>query len=122
MTSSQDYFDFCHDIARSEKRHVFACVKTYDKTGTYISLKIFKKENGVNEFRLNQKLTLSMQELEHVGENIDAIRRITISKFANEQSSSGKRKLYPGSSLKTNVHKQSADSKIKKAPESDKEN
>ena len=59
-------------------------VKAYDTTGTYISLKPFKKENADNEFRFNQKLTLSMQELEQVGENIDAIRRITLSKFANE--------------------------------------
>ena len=91
-----------HDIARSEKLYVVACVKTYDNTGTYISLKLFKKENGDNEFRVNQKLTLSMQELQQVGVNIDAIRRITLSKFANEQSSSGKRKLQPGSSLETN--------------------
>ena len=75
MSSSQDYFDFYHDTARSEKRYVVACVKTYDNTGTYISLKLFKKENGDNEFRFNQKLTLSMQELEQVGENIDAIRK-----------------------------------------------
>ena len=102
MSSSQDYLDFYHDIAHSEKRYVVACVKTYDNTGTYISLKLFKKENADNEFRFNQNLTLSMQELEQVGENIDAIRRITLSKFANEQSSYGKRKLQPGSSLETN--------------------
>ena len=58
MSSSQDYFDFYHDIALSEKLYVVACVKTYDNTGTYISLKIFKKENADNEFRFNQKLTL----------------------------------------------------------------
>ena len=44
MSSSQDYFDFYHDTARSEKRYLVACVKTYDNTGTYISLKHFKKE------------------------------------------------------------------------------
>ena len=60
MSSSQDYFDFYHDIARSEKRYVVACVKTYDNTGTYILLKLFKKENGDNEFRFNQKLILSL--------------------------------------------------------------
>ena len=125
MSSSQDYFHFYHDTAHSEKRYVVACVKTYDNTGTHISLKRFKKENADNEFRFNQKLTLSMQELEQVGENIDAIRvepgcnfflpellcsfanferviLLTLSKFAIEQSSSGKRKLQPGSSLETN--------------------
>ena len=123
MSSSQDYFDFCHDIAHSEKRYVVACVKTYDKTGTYISLKLFKKDNADSEFRFNQKLTLSMQELEQVGENIDAIRRIFLSKFANEQSSSGKMKLQPGSSLETNGQSRSCRfKKSKKFSESDKEN
>ena len=54
----QDYFDSYHDIAHSEKRYVVTCVKTYDNTGTYVSLNIFKKENGDNEFRFNQKLSL----------------------------------------------------------------
>ena len=116
MSSSQDYFDFYHDIARSEKRYVVACVKTYDNTGTYRSLKLFKKENGDNEFRFNQKLTLSMQELEQV-ENIDAIRRITLSKFANEQSSSGKRKLQPGFNLETNGESRSCRFKKSKKPQ-----
>ena len=53
-------------------------VETYDDTGTYISLKLFKKENGDNEFRINQKITLSMNELEQVREDNDAIRRITL--------------------------------------------
>ena len=117
MSSSQDYFDFYHDIARSEKRYVVACVKTYDNTVTYISLKLFKKENGDNKFRFNQKLNLSMQELEQVGENIDAIRRITLSKFANEQSSSGKRKLQLGFYLKTNGESRSCRFKNQKKPQ-----
>ena len=59
-----------------------------------------------------------MQEFEEVGENIDAIRRITLSKFASEQSSSGKRKLQPGYSLETNGQSRSCRfKKIKKASE-----
>ena len=114
MSLSQDYFDFYQEIARSEERYAVACVKTYDNAGTYISRKLFKKENADNEFRFNQKL--SMQELEEVGENIDAIRRITLSKFANEQSSSGKRKIQPGSSLETNGQNRS--SRFKKSKKS----
>ena len=98
-------------------------MKTYDNNGTYLSLKLFKKENEDNEFRFNQTLTLSMQELEQEGENIDDIRRITLSKFANEQSSSGKRKLQPGSNLETNGQSRSFRfKKSKKASKSDKEN
>ena len=90
-------------------------MKTYDNTGNYISLKLCKKENS--EFRFNQKLTLSMQELEQVGEVIDAIRRITRSKFANDQSRSGKRKLQPVYSLKTNGRSRSCRFKKPKNPQ-----
>ena len=44
MSSSQDYFGFHHNIARSEKHYVIACVKTYDNTGTSMSLNLFKKK------------------------------------------------------------------------------
>ena len=64
-----------------------------------------------------------MQEREQVGGNIDAIRRITLSKYANEQSSSGKRKLQSGSSLNQMVNIVAEDSKKqKKSTGSDKEN
>ena len=122
MSSSQDYFDLYHNIARYEKRYVVACVKTYDNTGTYISLSLFQIENGDKELRFNKKLALSMQELEQVGENIDAIREITLSKFVNEQSSSDKRNLQPGSSLETNGQSRSCRCKKSKKPQSDKEN
>ena len=126
MSSSQDYFDFYHNIALSGEQYVVACVKTYDNAGTYISLKFFKKENGDNEFRFNQKLTLSIQELEQGGENFDAFRRKTLSEFENKHSSSGKRKLKPGSSLETNGQSRSCrfkkpKKKFKKS-ENDKEN
>ena len=39
--------DFSHDITCTEKRYVVAWVKTYDSTGTYITVKLFKK----NKFR-----------------------------------------------------------------------
>ena len=39
------FFDFSHDITCAEKRQVAACVKTYDTTGTYITVTIFKKDN-----------------------------------------------------------------------------
>ena len=62
-----------------------------------------------------------MQELEELGENIDAIRRITLSKYAKEQSNSCKRKLQPGFSLEMNAHSRSCRFKqSKKASESDK--
>ena len=49
-----------------------------------------KKKTETTNF-VNQKITLSMHELKQKGEKIDAIRRITLSKF-EEHSNSGKRK------------------------------
>ena len=118
----RDYFDFSHDIARSEKRYVVASVKTYDNTGTYISLKLFKKENGDNEFRFNQKLTHSMQELEQVGENIDAIRRILSQSLRRSRAALTKESYSLVPVSKRMVKVVAANSKIKQASESDKEN
>ena len=39
------FFDFFHDITCTEKRYVVACVKTYDSTGTNITVKLLKKDN-----------------------------------------------------------------------------
>ena len=39
------FFDFSHVVTCKEKRYVVACVKTYDSTGTYIIIKLFKKDN-----------------------------------------------------------------------------
>ena len=38
-----EFGDAHFDVSKSEKRLIRATVKTYDKTGTYIFLKLFKK-------------------------------------------------------------------------------
>ena len=111
MSSSEDHFDFYHKIARSKKRYVVACVKTYDYTGNYISLKTFKKENRDNKFRFNQNLTLSMHELEKLGQNMDATKQITLSKNRVAQS---KKSFSLVSAYKEIVKVVAADSKNQK--------
>ena len=39
------FFDFSHNINRTEKRYVVVCVKLFDSTGTYITVKLIKKDN-----------------------------------------------------------------------------
>ena len=80
MPAVDDYsfFDFSHDITCTEKRYVVACVETYDSTGTYITVKLLKKDNFRDQtqdnrnncnsegFKFNQKITLSLAEFEQL--------------------------------------------------------
>ena len=43
-----EFGDAHFDVSKSEKRLIRATVKTYDKTGTYIFLKLFKKVKSLN--------------------------------------------------------------------------
>ena len=93
MSLSQDYFGFYYNIAQSEKRYIVACVKLYDKTGTYISLKFFKKKTETTTFvSTNNPISLSTNWSER--EKILMLsEEKNLSRFANEQSSSGKMKF-----------------------------
>ena len=45
VVKDRSFFDFSHDNKCTEKRHVVTCVKTYDTTGTYMTVKLFKTNN-----------------------------------------------------------------------------
>ena len=57
-----EFGDAHFDVSKSEKRLIRATVKTYDKTGTYIFLKLFKKFG--QEFEFQQRITLTLEEFE----------------------------------------------------------
>ena len=63
MCSSIDKdIEFCDaymDISQNEKRIVRASVKTYEITGSYISIKLFKQDDN-KELKFNQKVTLTL--------------------------------------------------------------
>ena len=75
------FFDFSHDITCTEKSYVVARVKTYDSTGTYITVKLFKEDNFRDQtqdnknncnsdgFKFNQRITLSLAEFEHLSQS-----------------------------------------------------
>ena len=79
------FFDFSHDITCTEKRYVWACVKTYGSTGTYITVKLFKKNNFRDQtqdnrnncnncgFMFNQKITLSLAEFEQLSQSYTSL-------------------------------------------------
>jgi hypothetical protein len=70
--SDSSYGDFFIDVSVGPKRWVRATVKTYDSTGKYVFLKLFKKnENQI--FERYQQLSLSIQEWNCLMENRFAI-------------------------------------------------
>ena len=50
MQKDAEYNDSHFDFNISEKRTVRVAVKSYDKTGSYVSLKLFKRENSSSEY------------------------------------------------------------------------
>ena len=67
--------DFYHDILCSSKRIVVASVKTYETTRTYITLRLFKKDS--EEFRFNQRITLSTAEFDLLGQKLKTIQDLS---------------------------------------------
>ena len=80
------FFDFSHDNTCTEKRYVVASVKTNDSTGTYITVKLFRKDNFRDQiqdrknncisdgFKFNQRITLSLAELK-AGQSEESIKK-----------------------------------------------
>ena len=70
--SFHDNSDFYHEISFSSKRIVVASLKTYETTGTYITLRLFKKDS--KELRFNKKITLSAPEIDLLGQKLKTIQ------------------------------------------------
>ena len=70
-----DDSDFYHEILCSSKRIVVASVKTYETTGTYIALRLFKKDSA--EFRFNQRKTLSAAEFDLLAQKLKTIQDLS---------------------------------------------
>ena len=54
-TKDTEFGDCYFDISKTDKRLIRATLKTYEKTGTYVFLKLFKKE-------FEQRISLTLQE------------------------------------------------------------
>ena len=73
FTSTKDTeFGGCYfDISKTDKRLIRATVKTYERTGTYVFLKLFKKAESDYEFQ--QRVSLTVQEFENLIEKKQTI-------------------------------------------------
>ena len=74
FTSSKDtQFGDCYfDISQTEKRLVRATLKTYERTGTYVFLKLFKK--AAEDYELEQRISLTPEEFGNLVKEAEKIR------------------------------------------------
>ena len=69
--------DCYFDILENSKRLVRDTLKTYDQTGTYVFLKVFKKATEGAEFECVQRLSLSSEEFSKLLKSGKSIRAQT---------------------------------------------
>ena len=54
-TKDSEFGDSYYDISKTEKRLIRATLKTHEKTGTYVFLKLFKKVDD-DDYEFQQRL------------------------------------------------------------------
>ena len=64
FTSTKDSGDCYSDISKTDKRLIRATLKTYERTATYVVLKLSKKATDVYEFE--QRISLTLGEFENL--------------------------------------------------------
>ena len=79
LETDVDYFDDFRDISSNDKRLVRVGAKTFEQTGTYITIKLYKKDKEGN-FKYRQGITLSTGEFESLADNYTKIKRLTKAK------------------------------------------
>ena len=78
LSKDIEYCDAFIDVSTTEKRIIRASIKTYKTTGTYVSLKLFRKED--NEFKFSQKITLSLNEFEKLSSQTKQVKNLVVAK------------------------------------------
>ena len=76
LTSSTDleFADAHIDVASSDKRLVRVTTNTYKNSGlTYINIKLFKKKEDQDDFRLQQRVGLTVKEFQEMIANVENI-------------------------------------------------
>ena len=76
LEKDAEYSDSHFDVCSNEKRLIRVAVKHYEKTGTYLSLKLFKREQEGAEYKFEQKITLSADEFQLFAEKLPKTRRM----------------------------------------------
>ena len=75
LENETDFYDDFQDISSGEQCVVRVGTKTFDKTGTYITVKLYKKkEDGV--FKCYQAVILTTREFDCLGDNYSKIKKL----------------------------------------------
>ena len=94
LTADKDaeFGDVYFEISRTEKRLIRATVKSYENTGAYIFLKLFKKVD--KEYELQQRNTLTLDEFELLSAKIwsAVVRTATENDHGNKAPAAKRRK------------------------------
>ena len=67
-----DFGDAHFDISKTGKRFVRATLKSYERTGTYVFLKVFKKAE--HDYEIYQRVTLTLEEFNNITKKSQKIR------------------------------------------------
>ena len=76
LSKDAEYSEFHLDLSLNEKLLVRAAVKTYHTTGTYLSLKLFKRYSEQVDWDFNQKITLSAREFRLICQNTEKLEQM----------------------------------------------
>ena len=74
LESDTNFFDDFRDISSGEKRIVRVGTKTFEKTGTYITLKLYKKTDE-EVFKMYQAVTLTTKEIDSLADNYSKVKK-----------------------------------------------
>ena len=72
--NAQEFGDAFLDITKSEKRLLRVSVKTYENTGSYITIKLLKNIDG--DFKFNQRVTLTVSEIEKLTSQASVVKNL----------------------------------------------
>ena len=74
FTASKDkeYSDCYFDLSKTDKRLIRATLKTYENSGTYVFLKLFKRED--NEYEFEQRISHTTEEFDKLMKKSGGIR------------------------------------------------
>ena len=80
-TKDTEFGDCYFDISKTDKRLIRATLKTYERTGTYVFLKLFKK--ATDDYEFEQRISLTLGEFETLVSSASKIQN----SVADQQSS-----------------------------------
>ena len=112
------YSYYSLSICESVKRTLRAYVKTYDNTGTYVFLTLYKR-NEVGDMSFSQRISLSLSEFQKISSKIEKIKRL-VSKNSRNYKFSPKFKE-PDEELKPSTTRKFSGRLKKRAVQSDEE-